>query len=138
VNREPDFESSADMRLLELQRTSLGLVAPERVSWESRYAVDSTPGIEEPQEAPSPQRAMLAVTLTATPPGEVIPGTVVTYALSIANEGAAPANGVVAGVPLPGGVTYRLGSLQIDGRTADDSAADQLFGAGLNLPTIAG
>jgi uncharacterized repeat protein (TIGR01451 family) len=137
VNREPDFESSADMRLLELQRTSLGLVAPERVSWESRYAVDSTPGIEEPQEAPSPQRAMLAVTLTATPPGEVIPGTVVTYALSIANEGAAPANGVVAGVPLPGGVTYRLGSLQIDGRTADDSAADQLFGAGLNLPTIA-
>jgi uncharacterized repeat protein (TIGR01451 family) len=137
VNREPDFESSADMRLLELQRTSLGLVAPERVAWESRYAVDSTPGIEEPVDAPSPRRAMLAITLTATPPGEVIPGTVVTYALSIANEGAAPANGVVAGVPLPGGVTYRLGSLQIDGRTADDSTADQLFGAGLELPPIA-
>ena len=138
MNREPDFESSADMRLLELQRTSLGLVAPERVAWESRYAVDSTPGIEEPVDAPSAQRAMLAVTLTATPPGEVIPGTVVTYALSIANEGTTPANGVLAGVPLPGGVTYRLGSLQIDGRAADDSAADQLFGAGLGLRTIAG
>ena len=138
MNREPDFESSADMRLLELQRTSLGLVAPERVAWESRYAVDSTPGIEEPVDAPSAQRAMLAVTLTATPPGEVIPGTVVTYALSIANEGTTAANGVLAGVPLPGGVTYRLGSLQIDGRTVDDSAADRLFGSGLELPAIAG
>lgn len=137
MNREPDFESSADMRLLELQRTSLGLVAPERVAWESRYAVDSTPGIEVPADAPTAQSAVLAVTLTATPPGAVIPGTVVTYALSIANEGAAPATGVVAGVPLPGGVTYRLGSLQIDGRAADDSAADQLFGAGLQLVTIA-
>ncbi len=137
MNREPDFESSADMRLLELQRTSLGLVAPERLAWESRYAVDSTPGIEVEAEAAAPHGAMLALTVTATPPGNVIPGTVVTYALSLANDGAQPATGVFASVPLPGGVAYRLGSLQINGRAASDDAADDLFGAGLRLGTIA-
>jgi uncharacterized repeat protein (TIGR01451 family) len=136
MNREPDFDSSADMRLLELQRTSLGLVAPERVSWESRYSVDSTPGIDVTLETPTASTAVLAVTLTATPPGDVIPGTVITYALSIVNDGAAPAAGVAAGVPLPAGVSYRLGSFQINGRSADDTTADQLFGSGLELGSI--
>lgn len=137
MSREPDFESSADMRLLELQRTSLGLVAPERVAWESRYAVDSTPGIEIETEIPAPSGALLALTVTATPPSNVIPGTVVTYALSIANDGAHAASEVVASVPLPGGVTYRLGSLQVNGRPASDDASDDLFGSGLRLGTIA-
>jgi uncharacterized repeat protein (TIGR01451 family) len=136
MNREPDFESSADMRLLELQRSSMGLVAPERVAWETRYAVDSTPGIDVTLEAPEPSSAVLACTLTATPPGNVIPGTVVTYALSLVNEGVAPAAAVVATVPLPAGISYRLGSLQVDGRPADDAAADRLFGSGLELGTI--
>jgi len=125
------------MRLLELQRSSLGLVAPERVAWESRYAVDSTPGFEAPEDAPEAKGAVLAVTLTATPPGEVIPGTVVTYALSVINEGTAEATGVAAAVPLPGGVSYRLGSLQLNERGADDSSADALFGGGLSLGKIA-
>ena len=137
MNRDPDFESSADMRLLELQRTSLGLVAPERLAWESRYAVDSTPGIDVTLETPAPTSAVLAVTLTATPPGEVIPGTVITYALSVVNDGAATASGVSAAVPLPGGVSYRLGSFQVNGRPADDTAADQLFGSGLGLSPVA-
>ncbi len=137
MNREPDFDSSADMRLLELQRSSLGLVAPERMAWETRYAVDSTPGVEVTQEAPTPTSAVLAATMTATPPGEVIPGTVITYALSLVNDGAASAANVVATVPLPGGVTFRLGSLQVDGRAADDAAADQLFGTGLELGSVA-
>jgi uncharacterized repeat protein (TIGR01451 family) len=137
MSREPDFESSADMRLLELQRTSLGLVAPERAAWESRYAVDSTPGIEVEEVAPAGQSALLALTLTATPPGSVIPGTVITYALSLANDGAAPAAGVLASIPLPAGVTYRLGSLVRNGRAAGDDDADELFGAGLKLGTVA-
>lgn len=138
MNREPDFESSADMRLLELQRTSLGLAAPEvRVGWETRFAGDSTPLIDTVTEEPTARSAVLAVTLTATPPGEVIPGTVVTYALSVASEGAKHAAGVVVSVPLPGGASYRLGSFQIDGRPADDNAADQLFGSGLKLGTVA-
>jgi len=137
MNREPDFESSADMRLLELQRSSLGLVAPERAAWETRYAVDSTPGIDVTLETPTPSSAVLAVTLTATPPGDVIPGTVVTYALSLVNDGAASATAVVAAVPLPAGVSYRLGSLQVDGRAADDAVADRLFGAGLELGSVA-
>jgi uncharacterized repeat protein (TIGR01451 family) len=137
MNREPDFESSADMRLLELQRSSLGLVPPERVAWETRYAIDSTPGIDVPSETPAPTTAVLAVTLTATPPAAVIPGTVVTYALSLVNDGAATAADVVAAVPLPGAVAYRFGSLHIDGRAADDDAADRLFGTGLELGDIA-
>jgi uncharacterized repeat protein (TIGR01451 family) len=137
MSREPDFESSADMRLLELQRTSLGLVAPERVAWESRYAIDSTPGIEIETEIPAGKSAILALTVTATPPSNVIPGTVVTYALSLANDGAQAATEVVTSVPLPGGVTYRLGSLQVNGRPAGDDAADDLFGTGLRLGTIA-
>jgi uncharacterized repeat protein (TIGR01451 family) len=137
MSREPDFDSSADMRLLELQRTSLGLVAPERAAWESRYAIDSTPGIEVEEVTPSPQSALLALTLTATPPGNVIPGTVITYALSLTNDGAAPAAQVLASIPLPAGVTSRLGSLVLNGRAAGDDDADELFGAGLKLGTVA-
>ena len=137
MNREPDFESSADMRLLELQRTSLGLVAPERAAWESRYTVDSTPGVEIDDRMPVAKSALLALSLTATPPGNVIPGTVITYALSLANDGAAAAGEVVASIPLPAGVTYRLGSLVVNGRAAGDDAADELFGAGLKLGAVA-
>jgi uncharacterized repeat protein (TIGR01451 family) len=124
------------MRLLELQRASLGLVAPERVAWESRYAMDSSPGVDVEDDVPVAQSAILAVTLTATPPGGVIPGTVVTYALSLVNDGVQPAAAVVVGVPLPGGVSYRLGSLQINGRPASDDAADDLFGSGLKLGAV--
>jgi uncharacterized repeat protein (TIGR01451 family) len=137
MSRDPDFESSADMRLLELQRSSMGIIPPERVAWETRYAVDSTPGIDITLETPVPTSAVLALAVTATPPGDIIPGTVVTYALSLVNEGAVPAANVVASVPLPAGVSYRLGSLQVDGRPADDTAADRLFGSGLGLGSIA-
>jgi uncharacterized repeat protein (TIGR01451 family) len=137
VNREPDFESSADMRLLELQRSSMGIVQPERAAWETRYAIDSTPGVDLTPETPEGSSAVLAVTLTATPPGEVIPGTVITYALSLANDGAAAAANVTVSVPLPGGVAYRFGTLQIDGRAADDSRADRLFGSGLGVGSVA-
>jgi uncharacterized repeat protein (TIGR01451 family) len=67
----------------------------------------------------------------------VIPGTVVTYALSLVNDGVQPAADVVVGVPLPGGVSYRLGSLQVNGRPASDDAADDLFGSGMKAGTIA-
>jgi hypothetical protein len=125
------------MRLLELQRSALGLVAPNRATWESRYAIDATPGVDVEALEPVPRSAVLAVTLTATPPGEVIPGTVVTYALGLASEGALAASAVTASVPLPSGASFRAGSLQIDGRSADDASADKLFGSGLDLGTIA-
>ena len=136
MNRDPDFESSADMRLLELQRNALGLVPPQRAAWESRYAVDSAPG-ELVEMGPSgAASAVLAVTLTANPPSAVIPGTVVTFALSVVNDGALPARDAVASVPLPGGAAYRLGSLLLDGRPAGDEAAERLFGEGLALGAI--
>ena len=137
MSREPDFESSADMRLLELQRASLGLVAPDRADWESRYTVDSTPGIDVQPPPPAPRGAVVALTLTATPAGNVIPGTIVTYALSLSNDGDRPAAGVVVSVPLPASVSYRWGSLQFNERFAGDDAAEQLFGNGLKLGTVA-
>jgi uncharacterized repeat protein (TIGR01451 family) len=137
MSREPDFESSADMRLLELQRSALGLAAPTRAAWESRYSADATPGTErDAAEEPVVRGAVLAVALTATPPGDVIPGTVLTYALSLSSEGAQTATDVTASVPLPSGATYRAGSLHINGRSAEETDAEQLFGAGLELGGI--
>jgi uncharacterized repeat protein (TIGR01451 family) len=136
MSRDPDFEASADMRLLELQRSALGLAPPQRAAWESRYAVESSPAAVDEVVAAAAKSAVLTVSLTANPSRSVIPGTVVTYALSIANDGAVAARDVKAAVPLPGGVSYRLASLQLDGRPAADDAADQLFGEGLFLGTI--
>lgn len=136
MNRDPDFDSSADMRLLELQRTSLGLAPPPRAAWDSRYAGESGPALIDEVAAADVRSAVLAVSLTANPSGSVIPGTVVTFALSIVNEGASAAKEAVVSVPLPGGVSYRLGSLVLDGRPAADDAAERLFGEGLALGAI--
>lgn len=137
MNREPDFEASADMRLLELQRSALGLTAPPPTRWESRYGSDATAGVtgtEEPFEGAS---AVLVVETTANPPGGVIPGTVVTFSLSIANEGTQRAANVRVAVPIPGNAAYRTGSLVIDGRGASEDLAQRFFGDGLEIGEIA-
>ncbi len=142
MNYDPDFELSADMRLLELQRSALGLAPHDRSSWETRYSGEDISGIETSQrsaarepEAP-PSNAILSVEARAKPPGGVIPGAVVTLSLSIANDGAATARGVVAGAPLPGGATYRTGSFLYDGRSAPDDFAEHFFGAGLAIDEL--
>lgn len=122
------------MRLVELQRASLGVATPPRTTWESHEGTGS-PNVEvaPPQTLGS---AVLAVEITATPAAEVIPGAIVTVALSIANEGAAAARGVRAGAPLPGGATYRNGSFVRDGRPLLDDAADEFFGTGTEIGII--
>jgi uncharacterized repeat protein (TIGR01451 family) len=132
--REPDFEESADMRLVELQRAALGVTAPQRSQWESRlHAEGSAVDPEGPQHLES---AVVAIEASANPPGDVIPGAIVTISVSVANEGAVPARNVTVAVPLPGGVTYRNGSFVRDGRPMLDDAADELFGSGTLIPSI--
>src|SRR5579872_6557810 len=133
--KEPEFEASADMRLVELQRSELGIAAPKRGAWESHTMTEGgTVEVEPPQQLNS---AVLSVEATATPPSGVIPGAIVTLGMSIANEGALAARNVCAGAPLPGGATYRNGSFVRDGRPQLDDAADEFFGTGALVGTIA-
>jgi hypothetical protein len=134
-SREPDFDESADMRLVELQRSALGIVSPHRGAWESHAATEGSSVEAEP--AQQLHSAVVSVETTATPPGEVIPGAIVTLAMSIANEGAAAARNVRAAAPLPGGAAYRNGSFVRDGRPLLDDAADEFFGTGTLIGTIA-
>ena len=123
------------MRLVELQRASLGVASPERSTWESHA---HTEGVSVEAEPPAAlQSAVVAVETTATPAGDVIPGAIVTLAMSVANEGAVPAKNVRAGAPLPGGATYRNGSFMRDGRPLLDDAADEFFGSGTLVGAIA-
>lgn len=138
MNREPDFDASADMRLLELQRNALGLAPPAPTRWESRYGGESAAGI--PDDDPvtfEGTSAVLVVEATANPAAAVIPGAVVTLTLSVANEGAQPARDVVVAVPLPANASYRAGSLQIDGRHASEETAQSFFGEGTASNEIA-
>ncbi len=135
MKREPDFDGSADMRLIELQRAALGVAAPKTKAWESRSSPES--GVSEPLNAQQPAGAVIVVEATATPSGDVIPGAIVTLALSISNEGVAEARAVRIAVPLPGGAAYRNGSFVRDGRPLLDDAADEFFGEGIALESIA-
>lgn len=133
--KEPDFEESADMRLVDLQRETLGVPAPQRGTWESHTPSDGA--IIEPAPRVSLETAVLAVDLRATPAADVIPGAIVTLAMSIANEGAAAAHNIRACAPLPGGATYRNGSFMRDGRPLLDDSADEFFESGAVVSSIA-
>lgn len=127
--REPDFDESADMRLVELQRAALGVKRPELGAWKTPVSLEGAPVDASP--AQPPQSAVVSIELRANPPAGVIPGAVVTLALSAVNDGVSAARTLRLAVPLPGGVTYRNGSLLRDGRPLPDSAADELFGSGM-------
>ncbi|MBV9271866.1 MAG: hypothetical protein JO165_12285, partial [Candidatus Eremiobacteraeota bacterium] len=134
MRREPDFDDSADMRLVELQRASLGITAPTR-HWESRVQAEgSTVEAERIEKSAS---AVLAADVTATPGDGVIAGAVVTLTLSLANEGVLPAHDVHICVPIPGEASYRSGSLVHDGRAEDDRFAEILFSDGIRIANLA-
>ena len=137
MSRDPEFELSADMRLLELQRSALGLTTPDRTAWETRYAAEAVPGSDVPAVVPHGETAVLVAEATANPDRALIPGAVVTLTLSVANEGALEARDVTVSVPLPGGAAYRAGTFLHDGRTVSDDHAERFFGAGLPLDAIA-
>lgn len=132
---EPEFDESADMRLVELQRIELGVPARERGAWESHTAIEGA--AVEAAPTPSLQSAVVTVELTATPGEDVIPGAVITLSMSIANEGSVPARNVRAIVPLAGGASYRNGSFVRDGRPLLDDAAEEFFERGAAIESLA-
>lgn len=134
MRREPDFEESADMRLLELQRAALG-IAPAPRNWESHVRVEG--GAVESEIVEEAAGAVLAVELAATPNDGLIPGAVVTVSLSVANEGVAPATGLLVAVPVPGNASFRSGSFLADGRPESDGYAEQFFGDGIRIAQLA-
>lgn len=134
---EERFDQSADMRLVELRREQLGIAKPPAPSWQSRTAVDLPFGPTPEAVAPE-SGAVLSLTLTANPDSGLIPGAVVALGIGVINEGAKAATKTTVRLPLPTAMSYRPGSLQIDGREAGDDKADELFGTGLDLGTLAG
>lgn len=131
------FEQSADMRLLELQRTALGKHPPPPTDWTSAQR-DVREGIalEEPA-APVLQGGRIAVDLSATPNSRLIPGAVVTLALSLHNASEQTVQDVRASVTLPPEATYRAGSLLGDMRPLRDDVADAFFGEGYVIRQMA-
>ncbi len=134
MRREPDFDESADMRLVELQRTALGVSAPKRGAWDSRVAAEGA--AVDPEGEQHLKSAVIVVQATANPASDVIPGAIVTLALSIVNEGVEDARDVRVTVPLPGSATYRNGSFARDGRPLLDDAAEELFGPGTLIESV--
>lgn len=124
------------MRLLELQRASLGLAPPNKTAWQSRMTSDAGI-IEQDEKIETARTAVLAVEAAATPSAGIIPGAVVTVTLSIANEGAVAARDVIAAVPVPGGAGYRQGSFVADGRAGGEEQADRFLHDGLAIDEIA-
>jgi uncharacterized repeat protein (TIGR01451 family) len=133
--RDPDFYLSADMRLIALQRSALGLPEPDRPDWENRAIADGPNLPDDPLHPP--EGAIVNVVAVATPSEGIIPGAIVTLTLSVANEGVATAHDVRVSVPLPGGASYRPGSFVRDGAPAFDEIAERFFGAGLDLGAVA-
>jgi uncharacterized repeat protein (TIGR01451 family) len=136
--REPDFELSADMRLLELQRGALGLPTPEKPAWERRGATDAGVPVADIADAPeaSVRSAMLRAEAGAHPAEGLIPGAVVTLTLSVINDGGGDAADVIVGTPLPGGAAYRPGSFMWNGRSTYDETAESFLGAGLSIGRV--
>src|SRR6185312_4312051 len=134
---EERFDQSADMRLVELRREQLGIAKPTAAAWQSKAAVDLPFG-PAPEIAAPESGAVLNLALTANPDSGLIPGAVVTLGLSVVNEGSKPATKAALRLPLPTAMTYRPGSMQIDGRDVSDDLAEQLFGTGLDLGTLTG
>lgn len=132
MSYEPDFDNVADMRLLGRRRASLGLaVAGEPI----RAVLDADDEIER-FEAPK-RGAVLLLDITAVPSDGVIPGAIVTLALSVTNDGDNDAGDTIIAVPLPGGVTYRPGSFVRDGHAQYDDVAESFFGSGLAIGPLA-
>jgi hypothetical protein len=135
MKREADFDGSADMRLLDLQRAALGVAPPARPTWESGLDADGIGGADVPDDL-GPGSATIVVEGQATPAVDVIPGAVVTLSLSVANEGVRPAHALRAGAPLPAASVYREGTFVRDGRPESDDSAGDFFGEGLPIGAL--
>jgi len=128
------FERSADMRLMELQRTRLGVPAP-RFDWE-RHGGALPHGAAIEDVPPNERGPLLSATLDAQPRSGLIPGAQVTASIAIVNDGTDAVAGIRAVLPLPAGLRFASGSLRIDAADRDDDVAEDLLGAGIALAPL--
>lgn len=136
MNDEDAYERSADLRLLDLSRRSLG-VSQTASPW--RHA--GTSGVDRLAEDEDPARpagALLLVHFVARPPSGLIAGARLTLAVAIQNEGADDALGVVLRI----GYGQGCRPLETDAKRDDDAldadAVTALFENGLAMGTIRG
>ena len=137
MKRDPNFEASADMRLVELTRSASGKATPVKSRWQSRGNAEAgSPVVDE--EFAALDGALIVATLHSTPSADVIPGAVLTVTLALTNEGGEDARTILIGAPVPGAARIRPGSLVMDGRPAANDIAEAFFGAGYTLRTLTG
>lgn len=130
------FEQSADMRLLELHRKALGKEAPARPNWQAERTDVGDAAFSDEVAPPQLQGARIAVTVSATPNKNLIPGAVVTASIALFNEGTQAAANLKANVPVPHAMRYRAGTFLLDGRPASDDVAEAFFGPGYGFAKL--
>lgn len=130
------FEQSADMRLLELHRKALGKEAPARPNWQAERTDVGDAAFSDEVAPPQLHGARIAVTVSATPSKNLIPGAVVTASIALFNEGTQAAANLKANVPVPHAMRYRAGTFLLDGRPAADDVAEAFFGPGYGFAKL--
>jgi hypothetical protein len=129
------FEDDATMRLVDRERTALGIETPAP-RWRNSAVSELGFGYHE---EPQPERAgaMLVTYVTAHPSAGLIPGAIVTIAIAVVNDGVESARAVRVAMSLPEGARYVGGSFKRDGRADADTEAEALLGDGLELGVLA-
>ena len=136
MNDDNAYERSADLRLLDLSRRSLG-VSQTASSW--RHTGTSRVDLLAEDEAPArPAGPLLLVHFVAQPPTGLIAGARLTLAVAIQNEGADDAVGVVLRIGYGQGCRPLDTDAKCDDDPLDADAVEALFENGLAMGTIQG
>ena len=136
MNDEVDYERSADMRLVELSRQSMGAAPAAASPW--RHTAVSRVDLLAKDDVPAqPVGALLKVHFVARPAVGLIPGARVTFAISIENEGGEPAPDLVARIGYGQGCSPLFDDAKLDDEELDHAAIEALFGGGLALGELA-
>lgn len=136
MNNENAYERSADLRLLDLSRRSLG-VSQTASPW--RHTGTSRVDLLAEDEAPArPAGALLLVHFVARPSSGLIAGARITLAVAIQNEGADDAAGVVLRMGYGQGCRPLESDAKRDDDVLDADEVEALFGNGLAVGTIPG
>ena len=133
---EDDFERSADLRLLELSRDAIGATRAAPSGWRHRE-MSRVDLLAEDEEPARPAGALLNVHFVARPAAGLIPGAQVTLAIAIDNDGDGAAENVSLRIGYDASLAPTSAGSRIDDDEMPEADVDALFGAGVDLGTIA-
>lgn len=133
---EDDFERSADLRLLELSRAAIGATRAAPSGWRHRE-MSRVDLLAEDEEPARPAGALLNVHFVARPAAGLIPGAQVTLAIAIDNDGDGAAENVSLRIGYDASLAPTSAGSRIDDDEMPEAEVDALFGAGVDLGTIA-